>query len=359
MTSLAINGRFLTRPLRGVNRVAVELTQAILRMQATGRSKAPDEVVLLAPENIREDDVPPELRAILRRVGRKTGVIWEQFVLPKAAGESVLFNPCNAGPVFHKRQITLVHDAQVFTAPQSYSRGFRAWYRVSLPLLARNSGIVATVSRNSLQDLEHFGVFPKGKGKILPNGADHLLRVPTDLDTLARFGLDPGGFFLTIGSLAPHKNIKTAILAAEAARVKLVVAGGVSSKVFQSASLPQSNFVQYLGRVTDGELRALYETAAALVFPSLREGFGLPPLEAMLCGCPVIASDIETLREIGQDALLMAPPTDFTVYADYMRRLSSDPLFRAQRVEGGYQAGAHYTWESSAQKLLQMAAMLA
>ena len=354
MTALVINGRFLTRPLRGVNRVASELTDALVRLQAQGDPLAPETLRVLCPPNILEEGVPTSFAPLIERIGTGGGMKWEQRVLPQAAGDAVIFNPCNVGPLLRRKQVTLIHDAQVWTAPQSYGRAFRAWYRVALPILARRSGGLATVSENSRRELEGIGVFPKGRAEILHNGADHILQVPADTDILVRHGLTPGGYALTIGSLAPHKNIATAIRAAEAAGLPLAIAGGAPAAVFQETELPDYSGTQFLGRVSDEELRALYEGARALVFPSLREGFGLPPLEAMHCGCPVICSDIPTLREVCGPAARMAEPMDAAGFAAHLEALGEAPA-RADQIAAGHDQAAHYSWDATARKLMQIA----
>ncbi|MEL6700081.1 MAG: glycosyltransferase family 1 protein [Pseudomonadota bacterium] len=358
MTDLVVNGRFLTRPLRGVNRVGSELISALIRLKASGDPAAPARLRVLTPPKILEESLPDDIAPLIERVGAKGGIRWEQATLPRAVGDAVLFNPCNTGPLLRRRQVTLIHDAQVWTAPQSYGRAFRAWYKLALPVLARRSGAVATVSANSRRELEGLGVFPKDRAAVLPNGADHILRVTPDDTTLERHELTGGGYVLSIGSLAPHKNIATAIRAAEAAGLTLAIAGGAPSHVFRDAGLPASDRVRYLGRVSDEELRALYESAGCLLFPSLREGFGLPPLEAMHCGCPVVASDIETLREVCGAGALMADPMDVAGFAAHLSALAKDPDLRARQVAAGRAQAALYTWDETARALMGLASGL-
>ncbi|MFT5742259.1 MAG: glycosyltransferase involved in cell wall biosynthesis [Paracoccaceae bacterium] len=358
MTDLAINGRFLTRPARGVNRVASELILALVRLRDAGDPDAPKRLRVLVPDGVLMDQISDPIAPYIIPAGTGGGNRWEQTTLPRAAGNAVLFNPCNVGPLVRRHQVTLIHDAQVYTTPESYGWGFRLWYRFALPVLARRSAGLATVSQTSHGELEQLGVFPTGKAQVLPNGADHILRTRADPSVLARHGLARHGYAMTIGSLAPHKNIATAIHATKAAGLPLVVAGGAPAAMFQNANLPKSAHVSYLGRVSDGELRALYENATALIFPSLHEGFGLPPLEAMHCGCPVVASDIPTLRDVCSDAALASQPMDVAGFAQHLRDLMDRPALRAQQVRRGHERAALYTWERSARALMELVASL-
>ncbi len=347
---LVVNGRFLTRPLSGVDRVAHELLRALTRRQAEYGLDPFATIRVVAPAR---GVVSPDLPAALQPTptGRLRGTAWEQLELPRGLGNAWLYSPCNVGPVTRRKQIVTIHDAQVYLAPRAYSRPFRTWYQWLLPRLARRARLVTTVSAYSKRTLEAFGVLPPDKAVVIHNGADHILRVSADPSILARHGLEAGGYFLAIGSLSPHKNLRTVIAAAGTRRNRafpLVIAGGGNSRVFAEAGLRPTEDTRFLGRVTDAELRALFDQATALVFPSLFEGFGLPPLEAMACGCPVIASDIPTLREVCGDAVLYADPNDAVVWSAHMDRLAEDPAIRGALSEGGRQQAERFTWDRAA-----------
>ena len=132
-----------------------------------------------------------------------------------------------------------------------------------------------------------------------------------------------------------------------------MVAGGGNPRVFADAGLTPTADARFLGRVTDAELRALLDHATALVFPSLFEGFGLPPLEAMACGCPVVASDIPTLREVCGDAVLYADPTDAALWASQMDRLANDAAERDDLADRGRRQATRFTWDRAADALIE------
>ena len=267
---LAINARFATRPLSGVDRVAEELTRALYALSDQV------EISALAPKAAALTDLPVPIKH-----GRLAGQAWEQLELPLATRDRCLLSLCNTGPLTVRDQVVLVHDAQPWLQPQAYSPAFRTWYHLMLPLLARRARVVVTISEYSRTELERFGIVPKGKARVIHNGADHILRITPDPDTLTRHGLTAGDYLLALGNLSPHKNLALLMRAAAArppGEPPLVIAGGGNPRVFADAGLAPPPGVRLLGRVSDAELRALYAHATAFVFPSLTEGFGLPPL---------------------------------------------------------------------------------
>ncbi len=171
---------------------------------------------------------------------------------------------------------------------------------------------VATVSKFSADELLTL-VGGRAQGIELIYGAgEHVLRVTPDTSILSRFGLEPRRYVLAVGSRTPNKNLTAVLKASELLTdlgYKFVAAGGSNSRVFNGVTLNDESLV-LPGYVTDGELRALYENAACFVFPSFYEGFGLPPLEAMHCGCPVVASSRASLPEVCGQAALFCDPTD-------------------------------------------------
>jgi len=354
MTDLLLNARFMMRPPTGVDRVAIELVSALLELGVperfdTLRGLRPAGDILDARS--RPDKIMKVTQVLHSRHG---GHFWEQAVLSRAQPTDYLLSLCNMGPVFRKRQVVMLHDAQAFRQPESYSRAFRMWYHAVQPRLGSRAEMVLTVSDFARRDLETYGVVPEGKARVVHNGADHILRVEADPETLARHGLKPKSYFLAIGSLAPHKNLPMLAAAARMRkdrRIPLVIAGGGNPKVFSDNGISPSDDLHVLGRVSDAELRCLYENATALVFPSRTEGFGLPPAEAMFCNCPVIASTGGAIPEVVGDAAISLDPDDVEGWSDAMTRLADDTrLGQSLAIAGGARV-ARFTWQAAARTL--------
>lgn len=357
MLNLVLNGRFLGRNPTGVDRVATELVAALLELdlpKPLGRVHG-----LMPPEPIQAQDERPDnlVQIMAPLASRFRGQLWEQIALPRACGDDWLLSLCNMGPVMRRKQIVMMHDAQVFRQPESYSRLFQYWYGFAQPRLGHRAALVLTVSEHSKRELEHFGVVPKGVTKVVHDGADHILRVTPDPDTLSRHNLQPQGYFLAIGSLAPHKNLDMLVAAARVRKDRskpLVIAGGGNASVFGDAGITPSEDVRLLGRVSDAELRALYQNATALTFPSITEGFGLPPAEAMFCDCPVIASTGGAIPEVcgTGEAAIMLDPHDVAGWTDAMDSLSADPARCQELAKAGRLRVAPFTWKRAAETLV-------
>jgi len=261
----------------------------------------------------------------------------------------------NTAPLRLKRQVVVVHDAGIFSTPDAYSWKFRAWYRFLQRRLVRTGVSIVTVSEFSRTELvRHLGA-DIDHVAVVSEGADHMHRIVAEPKVLAAAGLTPGRFVLAVGSLAAHKNLgalsELARLLADR-EMTLVVTGGLAAGVFQgngNARLPQP--ARYVGRVSDQELKALYKSAACFVFPSRYEGFGLPAIEAMTCGCLVVAADIPALREIcGEAAVYCAPDSPGDITRQVCRVLDEEEVANRLRRAAAARV-SDYTWDRAARAL--------
>lgn len=351
---VTLNGRFLSAPQTGVQRAAANLILGLDRLLAERQGGGEPSWAVLAPRGAKR---PLALSAIgLRDDSRLTGQAWEQLELPLAAGRSGLVNLCNAGPLFRPSALSMIHDAQVYLAPQSYSPAFRNWYRLALPRLSAQSRVVVTVSEFSRAALARFGVAPPERIRVVPNGADHMLDVAAEPAILDRLGLAPGAFVFAFGSLQAHKNLGVLLRAfadPRLAGLRLVLSGGLTAQALAQAfgAEPGPN-VLLAGRLSDGEIRALLEAAACLACPSTTEGFGLPPLEAMILGCPAVAAPAGALPEVCGDAAVYAPAHDVDAWVTAILALAGEGAGRAARAAASRAHAATYSWRRSATDLL-------
>jgi glycosyltransferase involved in cell wall biosynthesis len=288
------------------------------------------------------------------------GHVWEQFYLPTQLRRRLLWSPGNTGPITVRRQVLTVHDAAALDHPEWFERKFALWYGALLPRLVRKVRAIITVSHFSRERIVQLTGVDGERVHVIANGVEPRFR-PANIEAIkeirAKFELnDP--YILFVGSLEPRKNLKVLLQAWQLGRFDgaMLAVVGASGHLFQNLqfdSVPEG--VRLLGRVEDELLPALYSGAAGFVYPSVYEGFGLPPLEAMACGCPIAVSDIPAHREVcGSTALYFDPfsPEDLSSKLELLLRL--DATSRASCVEGGINRAANYSWTNAAHHTWQV-----
>ena len=346
-----INGRFLSQRGSGVQRFARQLVLALdeeLGAVNTGRRWR-----LLVPPGVAS---PPALKHIeTRAVGRLRGHLWDQGLRFACKRDDILVNLANSGPVLRGRSIAVLHDAAVYRTPNNFTSAYRLFHQTLGRLLALRSTI-GTVSQFSKGELSSALGLDADQIFVVPNSCEHLRAVEPDPTTLTRLGLSPGRYFLAIGSPVPNKNMRFALEAFArlgALAQQFVIVGAVDTAVFGQGLAQIPPGVQMPGSLEDAEMVALLRGATALIFPSLYEGFGIPPLEAMLSGCPVIASDIASVVEVCGDAVLYFNPANLGSLTRAMRRALHDPAMLQTLVKRGDERVALYSWNRSARLLME------
>jgi glycosyltransferase involved in cell wall biosynthesis len=267
-----------------------------------------------------------------------------------------LLSLCNTGPVRHPRHVVCIHDLNSRICPESYSRAFRALYRMLLPAVGRSAAAVATVSEYSAREIERFGICAPHKILLAPDGHEHVRRwQPAHSETTRRVASP--NTIVVIGSPARHKNSGLIVGMADRlaeAGLRVAVVGKADPRVFSgSGSGRRSASAELLGRIGDGEMGALLRDSMCLAFPSLVEGFGLPPLEAMALGCPVVSSDRASLPEICGDAALYADPEDADAWFDRFIALRNKPALRRELAAKGRAQSGRFRWSETARRYLQ------
>jgi glycosyltransferase involved in cell wall biosynthesis len=287
------------------------------------------------------------------------GHLWEQIYLPTASGNRLLWSPNNTGPLAVARQVCTMHDIIPVEHPEWFNARFAAWYKWLLPKLTHRAQHLIAVSQFTKDRLvERFGVRPE-KITVVWNGVDAQFR-PRTAEEIAEvreaLGIRSPRYLLSLGSLEPRKNVRRLLSAWKRLKrelpedLSLVVVGAKgASLVFQDAGIVEApEGVHFAGYAKQEHLPALYSGAMALVYPSLYEGFGLPPLEAMACGTPVITSNTTSLPEITGGAALLVDPLDEEAIGEAILRIVRDAPLRAAMRTKSLSRAAHLTWDASA-----------
>ena len=271
------------------------------------------------------------------RLAHRAGHAWEQLALPvRARRADVLLCPANAAPLAHPRTVVVIHDAAALRRPQWYSRAFVAWQRALLPRLARRALHVMTVSEFSRAELvELLGLDPAAI-TVVAGGVGEAFHPGVEPARRAR------PYVLCVASHTARKQL--AALAPLAAEVDVVVAGGHRPQFASETGLER---LTLLGHVPDSELPGLYAGAEALVLPSAYEGFGLPLLEAMACGTPVVCTDAGALPETaGAAARVVGAERLVEATLD----LLGDDAERRRLRAAGLDRAREFTWDRAARR---------
>lgn len=345
-----INGRFLLQPQTGVNRFAYELCKAMLALKM--------DFVLLCPFGEIKDCYDVSKFRIIR-FGWGKSHFWEQFILPfafwKIRGEKILINFTGIGPVLVKRKIMTIHDLAFMVNSGWYSSSYVWVYRILTPLSVNTSMKVLTVSEFSKNEIVRLLALDKDKISVIYNAVSPLFQQECDFDGDKK---SKERYILAVSSIDPRKNFSTLLKAfslLEDSDVKLYIIGNqnriYATSVEELGKGVSSERINWLGRVTDIELRDYYRNAVCFVYPSLYEGFGIPPLEAMACGTPTIVSDIPPLREVCGEAALFVNPLDEKDIADKIYMVLKDSKLRKSLREKGYKRYEMFDWRKSAYTL--------
>lgn len=346
---IVLNARFLAQPVSGVQRFAENITAELMAMR--------NDIELVAPRGTSARKDGPLSGADIHQVGRLTSHAWEQSELPLALrrqGSPLLLGLTNTNPALYEKKISTHHDITYVRYPESYSRRFRMAYGLIAPRMLATSRRILTVSQHSRADIaDHFRI-DASKIEVVPNaGAAPAPCQKGHEDPWEGVGSE---YFLSVSSHNLHKNVARLIEAYGRYRAdsgsptRLVLVGNSVSSVFSGTGIDPVavDGIDYLGRVSDKELRGIYAGAKAFVFPSLYEGFGIPPLEAQAHGVPVISSDAASLPEVLGDSALYFGPRDVDSMVRALARVDRDEQLRTSLVARGRINAERFSWRASA-----------
>jgi glycosyltransferase involved in cell wall biosynthesis len=354
----------------GIGRYAERLAEAL--------AAAPGVDLALLYHGRRGTDLPPTLAPVPARHVRLGSKPWRASLavasllglpLDRAVGPCDVFHATDhvLPPLHRIPAVFTVHDLAFLIHPETHLRSNRAYLAAMMPRYVHAASLVIADSDSTRRDvLARYAVAPD-KVRVVPLGVEPTF-APLEPDQARRLVAERHGlaeaYLLFVGTLEPRKNLRALVEAyAELRRRRadlplLAIAGAEGwwyddlYRLVQRAGL--AHRVRFLGRVADAELPALYSAATVFVYPSLYEGFGLPPLEALACGAPVVCADRSSLPEVVGDAALLVAPTDVRALAGALERLLDDEPLRRELRARGLARAARFTWARTAAETLQV-----
>lgn len=307
---------------------------------------------------------------ILPEMSPARRLIWEQTRFPelvRKCGIDLLHSPHYTRPwSLPCASVVTFHDMTFFLYPHLHTRAKRLFFPLAIRMSARRADALIAVSESTRQDSIRLLGIPPEKITAIPLGISEEFRPVSDPDLCAavrsRYNL-PDRFLLYVGLVEPRKNLPLLLrayhrLLAGGVRQPLVIAGRMGwmvEQVFQQIDeLGIKDQVHFTGYVSPDDLPIVYNLADAFVYPSLYEGFGFPPLEAMACGAPVVTTAVSSMPENVGDAGILVPPGDEQALAQALQRILTDALLRQRLRRAGPERAALFTWKRTAQKTLQV-----
>lgn len=329
MSLIAVNARSLGSNITGVQRYTIEVLAHL-----------GDRVIPLSPEE---------------KIGRLRGHLWEQLVLPVRLGGRFLWSPSNTGPLLVTRQAVTIHDASVLDHPEWFDEKFSAWYKFLLPKLASRVRHIITDSNFSKHRLlAHLPVREEDISVIYPavDARFHPFEPDIVRQYRERIGL-PERYILFVGSLEPRKNLTNLLNAWKLVNFRqlnatLVIAGAEGHVFRQTRQRVELANTRFLGYVSDSDLPMLYNSAEAFIYPSIYEGFGLPILEAMACGTPVLTTRRTSIPEVAGDSVIYIEPDNLESIAEAIATVLDDEHLRQTLISSGFEQRQKFHWNKTA-----------
>ncbi len=307
MLKVVINGKFAADRMQGIVRYARELLCELDKLL-----DANDDVVLVVPQDAH--DIPSYTSIRVERYGRLSGIPWEQVDLARY----LLFHPgyvplnlCNVAPLLARPGVTTIHDIMYKACPEFYTttrnRVSRLWHCAQYAILARRERAILTDSEYSKQELERYYPRSRGKVHVVPAAWQHVLRYTPASDWQDRYPrLKPREYLFSMATLSRNKNGRWIY---EAAKNNPNMLFAVAGMRYEADEVKKPQNVMLLGFISDEDACALIQNCRAFVYPSIYEGYGLPPIEALALGAEVVSSNTTSLPEVLGKAVHYIDPT--------------------------------------------------
>ena len=324
-------------------------------VEALAKVDHQNEYFLIRPNSEKDFSTPKRL-------------LWDQIIFPHRARRlkvDLLHQPCFSAPLLYPGKVVVTcHDLISMFFPENIPLVSRLFYSKWEPFSYRKAAKIIAISEHTKKDLRAFLQIPEEKIRVIPLAASSDFRPIKSQKTLKKiqkkYGTGPN-YILDVGTLEPRKNLSFllrayALAVREGANVNLVITGKKGwyyEGLFKLVDdLNLKNKVIFTGYVSEKDLPALYSGAKAFVFPSLYEGFGLPILEAMACGTPVISSNTSSMPEVIGQAGILISPKDERVWAQNIIKILRDRGLAQTLSQMGIRQAKKFSWEETAQKTI-------
>lgn len=303
-----------------------------------------------------------------RVINVPTKLLWDQIAIPwmvRREKLDLVFNPKLSVPIFtNAKTLFPLHGLEQFAVSEVFPLLDRIYFKTMMPFFCRRADAIISMTHLGVGEMKKYlGINP---GKVYPIHESHHSR----FKVLPREGLEgvrikyglPKKFLLFVGGINPLKNFSNILRAYQQIHSqvphKLVAVGFKRWKFEEDLELIPllglQNHVIFTGFIPDEDLPAVYNLADALVFPSLYEGFGIPVLEAMACGCPVITTKTGCTSEVAGDAAILVDPRNLSEISGAIQRVISDTPLRVQMVQKGFSQASRFSWEKTARQTLDL-----
>ncbi len=351
---IVFDARVCDGKVHGISRVAEQLISNILAQDRN------NEYVLFVLNDYLRDKLPDYDNLSYRRLSSSLYSIREQFeVLRCASAENpdIFHSPTFTAPYFAKFPVIInIHDLTPMVYPEFFHIKYKYYYNFFVKRIARKATKIITSSNCSAKDINRFTDVDLEKISVVYNGAysPGEKEEPINIE-----GLNPG-YILFVANEMPHKNFVRSAQAFGELQKRMpksklqMVAVGISDKYFEESllkNIPNIFCVKYL---TPNQLMSLYKGASIFLFPSFYEGFGIPPIEAMVYGVPVVSSNCSCMPEVLGDAALLVDPSDVSQICDALHKLRLDRNLRLSYTEKGYNQAKKYSWQKSAGQIIKI-----